>query len=107
ALIEQAHDEAYQVLTANRDILDQLALELLEKETLDHHRLDEIFAPVRKLPRRPQWLSSSERPVSELPPVGVPRRADDRAPVAANTAQPQQGDAATQPGTGTTRPATA
>jgi cell division protease FtsH len=36
ALIEQAHNEAYQVLNDNREILDQLALALLEKETLDH-----------------------------------------------------------------------
>jgi len=107
ALIEQAHDEAYQVLTANRDILDQLALELLEKETLDHHRLDEIFAPVRKLPRRPQWLSSDDRPISTLPPVDVPRRVADAAHVAATEAQPQQGDAAANPTTGTIRPATA
>ena len=35
-LIEQAHDEAWQVLNDNRDILDKLAKELLEKETLDH-----------------------------------------------------------------------
>lgn len=109
ALIEQAHDEAYQVLTENRDILDQLALELLEKETLDHHRLDEIFAPVRKLPRRPQWLSSDGRPVSTLPPVDVPRRAADREPVAASTADGQAaaGDAQARPASGTQRPATA
>ncbi|WP_068494635.1 ATP-dependent zinc metalloprotease FtsH [Pseudoclavibacter helvolus] len=68
-LIEQAHDEAWKVINDNRDILDQLAAELLEKETLDHVRLDEIFKPVRKLPERPQWLSSPDRPVSALPPV--------------------------------------
>ncbi|PPG43373.1 MULTISPECIES: ATP-dependent zinc metalloprotease FtsH [Pseudoclavibacter] len=68
-LIEQAHDEAWKVINDNRDILDQLAAELLEKETLDHVRLEEIFAPVRKLPERPQWLSSPDRPVSALPPV--------------------------------------
>ncbi|WP_066081637.1 ATP-dependent zinc metalloprotease FtsH [Pseudoclavibacter albus] len=78
ALIEQAHQEAYQVLTENRDILDQLAAELLEKETIDHVRLDEIFKPIRKLPERPQWLSSPDRPVSTLPPVEVkPRLAVD------------------------------
>ncbi|GAB3288066.1 ATP-dependent zinc metalloprotease FtsH [Pseudoclavibacter terrae] len=68
-LIEQAHDEAWKVINDNRDILDQLAAELLEKETLDHVRLEEIFAPVRKLPERPQWLSSPDRPVSTLSPV--------------------------------------
>ncbi|ALJ22015.1 ATP-dependent zinc metalloprotease FtsH [Microbacterium sp. No. 7] len=75
-LIEQAHNEAYQVINDNRHVLDRLALALLEKETLDHLELAEIFRDVKKLPPRPQWLSSQERPVSPLPPVDVPRRPD-------------------------------
>ncbi len=74
-LIEQAHDEAWHVLNANRDILDRLASELLEKETLDHDQLAEIFKDVEKLPERPQWLSSEHRPISDRPPVKVPSRA--------------------------------
>ena len=46
----QAHDEAWQVLNDNRDILDRLAAELLEKETLDHNQLAEIFKDVRSCP---------------------------------------------------------
>ena len=72
ALIEQAHDEAYQVINDNRDILDRLALELLEKETLDHLQLEDLFKDVKRLPPRPQWLSSDKRPVSQLPPVKIP-----------------------------------
>ncbi len=75
ALIEQAHDEAWRVLNDNRAILDALAAELLDKETLDHVRLAEIFADVTRLPERPQWLSSTARPVSDLPPVAVPSKA--------------------------------
>ena len=75
ALIEQAHDEAWHVLNENRDILDTLASTLLEKETLDHNELAALFEPVRKLPERPQWLSSEARPVSSLPPVPVPTKA--------------------------------
>ena len=76
ALIEQAHNEAYQVLNANRDVLDRLALELLEKETLDHIELAEIFKDVKQLPPRPQWLSSDAASRSRTqPPVEVPRRA--------------------------------
>ncbi|WP_207454960.1 ATP-dependent zinc metalloprotease FtsH [Desertivibrio insolitus] len=74
-LIEQAHDEAYKVITANRDILDRLATALLEKETLDHDELAEIFADVKKLDERPQWLSSRNRPISDLPPVQIPAKA--------------------------------
>jgi cell division protease FtsH len=71
-LIEAAHDEAWQVLNANREILDRLAAELLEKETLDHDELAELFTGIKKLPARPQWLSSENRPVSTLPPVAFP-----------------------------------
>jgi cell division protease FtsH len=72
-LIESAHDEAYRVLTENREVLDRLALALLEQETLDQHQLADIFADVKKLPERPQWLSSDKRPVSDLPAVQMPR----------------------------------
>ena len=72
ALIEQAHDEAWQVLNDNRDILDALAAELLENETLDHKQIAEIFKNVKKLPERPLWLSSDKRPVSDRPPISFP-----------------------------------
>jgi cell division protease FtsH len=73
-LLEQAHDEAWQVINDNRDILDRLATLLLEKETLDHDELAEIFKDVKKLPERPEWLSSSKRPSSDLPAVQIPSR---------------------------------
>lgn len=73
-LIDRAHTEAWTVLNQNRAILDRLATELLEKETLDHHQLAEIFSDVKKLPKRPQWLSSAKRPVSNAGPVDVPKR---------------------------------
>ncbi|QMU97136.1 ATP-dependent zinc metalloprotease FtsH [Microbacterium esteraromaticum] len=107
ALIEQAHNEAYKVISENRDILDRLALALLEEETLDHNQIAEIFTEVRKLPERPQWLSSEERPVSTLPPIAMPRRVEEG--VAAQTSQP--GDSARTAGSpatgGQARPATA
>ena len=80
-LIENAHDEAWAALNDNRDILDRLASELLEKETLDHIQLAEIFTNVKKLPERAQWLSSATRPVSNKPPVLVPRAPIDSAAV--------------------------
>jgi cell division protease FtsH len=109
ALIEQAHDEAYEVINANREVLDRLALNLLEKETLDHLELAEIFRDVKKLPPRPQWLSSDERPVSTLPPVDVPRRVEEAAGIAASVeAEQPAAQRATQRRTsGQARPATA
>ncbi|AQX79389.1 cell division protein FtsH [Plantibacter sp. H53] len=69
-LIEAAHDEAWQVITTNRAVLDRLAAELMEKETLDHVQLAEIFKDVKKLPPRPVWLSSKKRPVGSGSAVG-------------------------------------
>lgn len=84
-LIDQAHTEAWRVLMDNRDILDRLATELLEKETLDHTQLAELFADVKQLPERPQWLSSDQRPVSTRGPVAVPVK---KAPRVKKTAPP-------------------
>ena len=71
-LIDAAHDEAWQVLVENRDVLDELVLKLFEKETLGAADLVEIFADVRKAPARPIWLSSERRPISDFPPVLTP-----------------------------------
>ncbi len=70
--IESAHDEAWHVLNDNRDVLDTLVLELLEKETLNAEQLARIFQDVVKRPIRPVWLSSDQRNVSERPPVLTP-----------------------------------
>ena len=68
-LIDQAHDEAYAILTENRDILDRLALELLERETLNQGEIADIFRDVRKRDFREIWLSKESRPVQTIPPV--------------------------------------
>jgi cell division protease FtsH len=106
-LIEQAHNEAYQVINDNRDILDRLALALLEKETLDHLELAEIFRDIKRLPPRPQWLSSSDRPVSPLPPVKVPVRAEAAGVAASVEAEPATEKAPRRRPSGQARPATA
>jgi cell division protease FtsH len=67
--IETAHQEAYEILSANRDVLDRLVVELLDRETLDQKEVAEVFRDIRKQERRPVWLSSSERPVSDRGPV--------------------------------------
>ncbi|MET4542598.1 MULTISPECIES: ATP-dependent zinc metalloprotease FtsH [Micrococcaceae] len=68
-LIDQAHDEAYAILTENRDVLDRLALELLERETLNQAEIAEIFHDIRKRDFREIWLSKESRPVQSIPPV--------------------------------------
>ncbi len=72
-LIENAHDEAWEILVDNRDILDRLVLELLEKETLDKAQIAAIFSDVRHRAPRPAWTGSSRRVPSDVPPVRSPK----------------------------------
>jgi cell division protease FtsH len=51
-LIERAHDEAWEILVQYRDVLDDLVLKLLDKETLSKADLEDIFASVDKRPAR-------------------------------------------------------
>ncbi|MEU9047033.1 MULTISPECIES: ATP-dependent zinc metalloprotease FtsH [unclassified Kitasatospora] len=72
-LIESAHNEAWEILVENRDVLDNLVLELLEKETLNKEQIAEIFAPIVKRPARPAWTGSTRRTPSTRPPVQSPK----------------------------------
>jgi cell division protease FtsH len=72
-LIENAHNEAWEILVENRDVLDNLVLALLEKETLGKEEIAEIFAPIVKRPPRPAWTGSSRRTPSTRPPVLSPK----------------------------------
>ncbi|MFC9330988.1 ATP-dependent zinc metalloprotease FtsH [Kitasatospora sp. NPDC057015] len=72
-LIENAHNEAWEILVENRDVLDNLVLELLEKETLNKEQIAEVFAPIVKRPARPAWTGSSRRTPSTRPPVQSPK----------------------------------
>ena len=74
-LIEKAHHEAYEILEANRSILDEMVLQLLEKETLNKEEIAEIFAKVVSWPKRPAWTGSPSRLPSTQPPVAIPERA--------------------------------
>ena len=71
-LLDDALDEAWTVIERNRDVLDRLVEELLEKETLNEKELAEIFRDVRKQPPRDLWASSTERPALAAPSVGGP-----------------------------------
>ena len=73
-LIEKAHQEAYDILEANRGILDEMVLELLEKETLNKEEIAAIFAKVKSWPKRPAWTGSENRLPSTQPPVDIPER---------------------------------
>ena len=73
-LIEKAHQEAYDILEENRSVLDEMVLQLLEKETLNKEEIAEIFSKVASWPRRPAWTGSSTRLPSTKPPVDIPEK---------------------------------
>jgi cell division protease FtsH len=75
AIVEAAHDEAYRALTTNRKVLDALAKELMERETLNQEDIARIFKNVKKLPRRKQWLSAAKRVPSKIGPIAIPKKA--------------------------------
>jgi cell division protease FtsH len=72
AFIDVAHHEAYEILVENRDVLDALVVELLEKETLNREEIERIFEPLNRRPGRPAWTGSARRSPSNRPPVDVP-----------------------------------
>ncbi|MDO5678608.1 MAG: cell division protein FtsH, partial [Propionibacteriaceae bacterium] len=72
ALIHTAHQEAFDVLVENRDVLDELVRQLFEKETLNKEQVAEVFKPLRRREKRPAWTGSDLRIPSDQPPVEVP-----------------------------------
>jgi len=70
-LLDTAHREAWEILTRNRAVLDQLAEELLTRETLLEKDLERIFEGVVKQPERPLWRSDESLPVVEVAPATV------------------------------------
>ena len=71
SLLDTAHREAWEILTRNRAVLDELAEELLSRETLLEKDLERIFTGVVKQPERPLWRSDESLPAVEIPPATV------------------------------------
>jgi len=90
-----AHQEAFDILEENRDVLDDLVLALLDKETLDKAEVAEIFTALRLRPERPAWTGSPTRNPSAIPPVEIPQEIRDR--VAANSASNGTGNGSAGP----------
>ena len=74
AILDNALDEAHKVLTANRRILDRLAKELLERETLNQEEIAKIFKTIKKIDERDVWRSSMNRSAVSKGPIAVPKR---------------------------------
>ena len=81
--IEAAHQEAYDVLVDNREVLDALVLALLERETLDKGEIEEIFAELKLRSPRPAWTGSARRapiPAARFPFLAIHRMGIARLP---------------------------
>src|SRR4051794_25924254 len=79
-LLANAHQEAFDILEENRDVLDSLVLELMDRETLDKQQVAKVFEPLRRRPERPAWTGSPDPKPSPLPAPGVPQGDPPRAP---------------------------
>jgi len=72
SLVEAAHDEAWEILVDYRDVLDDLVLGLLDKETLTKDEIARVFARVAKRDSRGTWTGHGKRQPSSQPPVLTP-----------------------------------
>ena len=97
AILDAAHDEAYKALNLNRAVLDELAKQLMERETLNQEEIALIFKSVKKLPKRAQWLSKKSRPVSKRGPIAIPVKGSSAAKARAAAAAQKKADAAAKP----------
>ncbi|WP_141580193.1 ATP-dependent zinc metalloprotease FtsH [Actinomadura sp. WMMA1423] len=71
--IEAAHDTAWEILVEYRDVLDELVVNLMEKETLSKNQVLEIFAPIQKRPHQNSYTGYGKRLPSDRPPVLTPK----------------------------------
>ncbi len=76
ALIELAHDEAWEILVEYRDVLDNIVLELMEKETISQADMARICARVVKRPPMAPYNGFGKRRPSNRPPVLTPAEAE-------------------------------
>ena len=81
ALLDNAMAEAMKALGANRKLLDTLAEELLDKETLGEKELAAIFAKVKRIPLRKGWVSGDwGKPKASLRGIGAATQRVKKAP---------------------------
>ncbi len=101
-LLAEAHQEAFDILEENRDVLDNLVLELLDQETLDKEEVARIFEPLRRRSNRPAWTGSPDRSPSAIPPIDIPQEIRDRVRVngAPGADEGEGGVVITPPGAG-------
>jgi cell division protease FtsH len=76
-LVDEAYARATQILTEHRELLDRIAVALLDRETIDREDLDRL---VRNLPLTPRNLSADPAAPAS-PPSAKPGVTPSRAPI--------------------------
>ncbi|HEY7612524.1 MAG TPA: ATP-dependent zinc metalloprotease FtsH [Gemmatimonadales bacterium] len=76
-LVDEAYARATQILSENRDLLDRIAVALLDRETIDREDLDRL---VKNLPLSPRNLPPDSAPAAN-PPASKPGPTPARAPI--------------------------
>jgi cell division protease FtsH len=65
-LLDEAHDEALEILVENDHVLESVASKLLEVETVDRDLLTELFEPINKRPNRALSAPEADDPKTVL-----------------------------------------
>jgi cell division protease FtsH len=103
--IESAHDTAWEILVEYREVLDELVLQLMEKETLSKDQVMEVFSPIRKRPYQNSYTGYGKRLPSDRPPVLTPKELalmgpQDVADLTKNNGQGSSSDKSSDPAHG-------
>jgi cell division protease FtsH len=76
-LVDEAYARATQIISENRELLDRIAVALLDRETIDREDLDRL---VKNLPLTPRNLPPDTAPAA-TPPTSKPGPTPARAPI--------------------------
>ena len=75
--MDEAYARATQIISENRELLDRIAVALLDRETIDREDLDRLG---KNLPLAPRNLSPDPAPAAN-PPASKPGPTPARAPI--------------------------
>jgi cell division protease FtsH len=68
-IVAEAYERTREILTTNRDVLNDMASSLLENETVEGERLRELMARVKPMKGAEALTNGSEPPIVIAPPM--------------------------------------
>ena len=68
-IVAEAYERTREILTTNRDVLNDMASSLLENETVEGERLRELMARVKPMKGAEQLTNGNEPPIVIAPPM--------------------------------------